>query len=122
MNNNFDELILKRRARGRTRTASMDAHVSWGAKGGRKRLGGHERGGGARMPRGACTAEGTHGEGARACVGLPAAEGRPRQRGAPGRGARTCTPPIGSAYGARTAASHVVVGVQTYVPSNGLFM
>jgi hypothetical protein len=90
MNNNFDELILKRRARGKARTASMGAHVSWGANG-----------------RGRTVA---HGEGARACVGSPAAEGRPRQRGAPGRGAHTCTPSIGGAYGARMAASHVVRG------------
>jgi hypothetical protein len=44
MNNNFHELILKRRARGRAQTASMGAHVSWGAKGGRERLGGADGG------------------------------------------------------------------------------
>jgi hypothetical protein len=44
MNNNFDELILKRRARGRARTASMGVHVLWGAKGGRERLGGADGG------------------------------------------------------------------------------
>jgi hypothetical protein len=112
MNNNFDELILKRRARGRARMASMGAH------GGHARLLGRERGArmscGARTPRGArtgartpCgvrTAEGAHGE------GVHAAKGRPRQRGAPSQGARTCTPPIGGAYEARTAASHVVGG------------
>jgi hypothetical protein len=44
MNNNFDELILKRRTRSRARTASMGAHVSWGTKGGRERFGGVDGG------------------------------------------------------------------------------
>jgi hypothetical protein len=96
MNNNFDELILKRRARGRARTASMGAHVLWGAKGGSECLGRRERGGA--NGRRARTAEGAHDNGAL------------RQRGTPGRGARTCVPPVGGAYGARTAASHVVGG------------
>jgi hypothetical protein len=91
MNNNFDELILKRRARGRARTASMGAHVSWGAEGGRERLRGanwgRERGGanghgvrGSRGPWGANV--GARGPWGRVGRGAPTAEGRPRQRGA----------------------------------------
>jgi hypothetical protein len=72
MNNNFDELILKRRARGRARTRKgangFHGHARLvgreggvqmprGAQtGGRKRLMGHERG--AQTPRGARTAMG----------------------------------------------------------------
>jgi hypothetical protein len=89
MNNNFDELILKRRACGRARTASMGAHVLWGAKGGRECLGGREWR--VRMPHGvqtwgrerlvgcarprAPTVKGAHDEGAHVCIGSPAAEG-----------------------------------------------
>jgi hypothetical protein len=115
MNNNFDELIFKRRARGRVQTASMGAHVSWGAKGGRERLGGADGGRmGRKRPWGANVgARGGANMGARTAVG------RARPRGDHGNGAPMCTPPVGGAYGARTAAATWFVGARTYAPSNG---
>jgi hypothetical protein len=76
MNNNFDELILKRRARGRAQTASMDAH------GGHARLMGRERG--------MCTPRGAQMRGAYASWGAGGRGGRVR-RVACGQGASTAT-------------------------------
>jgi hypothetical protein len=107
MNNNFDELILKRRARGRARTASMGAHVLWGTKGGRERLGGADGG----RECGGMNGRGTRG--ARGAVGRMG-RGVRTAEGAHGRGAPTCAPPVGGAYGARMPAGHVARG-GTYV-------
>jgi hypothetical protein len=107
VNNNFDELILKRRARGRARMASMGAHVSWGAKGGCERLGGVDGG----RERG-----GANGRGARGARGPWGTWGRERG-GAWGRGGRTAVgrarPRAPTAEGALSRAHPTAV--RTYV-------
>jgi hypothetical protein len=125
MNNNFDELILKRRARVRARTASMGAHVSWGVKGGRERLGGanvgarglwgawgHELRGAWAMgahSRGARTPEGTHARRRPSAVGA-LGRARPRPRGAYVRAPHWKR--------VRPRATWLVEA-RTYAPSNG---
>jgi hypothetical protein len=91
MNNNFDELILKRRTRGRARTASIGVHISRGAKGGRESLGGAD---GGRVGRGARTAVGR----LRARPPLEARMGHARPRATWLVGARTYAPSNGGAH------------------------
>jgi hypothetical protein len=111
MNNNFDELILKRRTRGRVRTASMGVHRR------RARLVGREQE--ARTPRGACTAEGAHGEAARTCVGSRATKGNHGNGAYPAEGRVRTRLPLEARTGRAWRRAMWLAGAQTYVPSNG---
>jgi hypothetical protein len=131
MNNNFDELILKRHARGRARTASMGTHVSWGAKGGRECLGGVD---------GGCERGGTNGRGARGARGpwgvwgrerggawavgrarprVPTHVGAPRPWAPTAEGRLRARPPLEARTGRARPRATWLVGARTYAPSNG---
>jgi hypothetical protein len=119
MNNNFDELILKRRACGRARTASMGMHVSWGTNVHRV-----ARGRGATTATGRARSRDTYVRAPRwrRVWGAHGCEPRGwwgRNRTCPPMGAHTCAPPIQGASGRARPRATWLVGRKRMHPQMG---